>query len=256
MVGPSIDTHTTTHTKGKTMKLLTLENPKTSKGRALGYETGILHLAPASESGYNVCGHSTAGCRAACLNKAGRAGIERRDGAPNSIQAARIRRTKLFFADRSAFAHALHSDIVAVVRRAKRAGLTPAVRLNGTSDLPWERIKGLYLFHRYPDVQFYDYTKVGDRVHDSRYQSIDNYRLTFSFSGHNWDTCKEWLEADHNVAVVFRGTLPATWRGWPVIDGDVSDCRIDDDRPAVVGLKAKGRAKADETGFVVDGGVV
>jgi hypothetical protein len=58
------------------------------------------------------------------------------------------------------------------------------------------------------------------------------------------------------MAVVFRdkNKIPATFKGMPVIDGDKDDLRFLDpnDQPYVVALYAKGQAKKDYSGFVID----
>lgn len=231
-------------------KLLThARDAKTRKGLAKGYLTGILYLVPSDGSGLgNLCPYASPGCRAACLYTAGR-------GVMRPVQEGRMRKTRLFFDNAAAFVDMLADDVVTLVRRAARQGLTPCVRLNGTSDVPWERMKGTdgrTLMERFPDVQFYDYTKRPDR--DARW---NNYHLTFSRSECNDDQAMRELERGRNVAVVFdtrKGEpLPLFWRGYRVVDGDVSDLRFLDDSEAcavVVGLRAKGKAKGDASGFV------
>lgn len=233
------------------MELLTLNNPKTMKGQKYGYLTGVLHLAPHKLSGYNVCPHASAGCSAACLNTAGRGGWFKPGATTNPIQDARIRRTQLFFEDRERFEALLERDIDFVIRKAKRDGLIPVFRLNGTSDLPWERLtfRGhANVMVAYPDVQFMDYTKV-----PKRWVLPPNYHLTFSLNEANAAVAREEAEHGRNVAVVFRKPpYPATWWGLPVVDGDKNDLRFLDPTPSIVGLKAKGRAKTDYSGFVQD----
>ena len=151
------------------MKLLTTGNAKTVKGRKKGFQTYILHLAPADVSGHNTCPKATAGCKAACLNLAGRGGMFK-DGGTNTIQQARIRKTREFFADRDAFMNQLYDDIHLAVRQCDKKGMTPCVRLNGTSDLSWEKYPVMghkNIFKAFPNVQFYDYTKVlGRKIAD------------------------------------------------------------------------------------------
>lgn len=234
------------------MKYLTTENAKTSKGESLGYLTGILYLAPSDLSGRNVCAHASEGCRAACLFSAGM-------GAFSNVQDARINKTLAFFANPKGFIEDLANDIEALIRKAAREGLEPCVRLNGTSDLPWENLGGdlgVCLMRRFPQIRFYDYTKSAARVRsflEGRFPS--NYSLTFSRSECNGETALELAKAGANVAVVFAtkkgADLPKTWGGRPVIDGDVSDLRFLDARGRIVGLRAKGKAKKDESGFVV-----
>jgi hypothetical protein len=232
--------------------LITIGNPKTLKGESKGYLTAVLHLAPASLSGFNVCKMATEGCKAGCLNTAGRGGMFKRGETTNAIQAARIRRTKMFFEDRDTFFTALLADIRKFVAYCTSAGLVPAIRLNGTSDLPWERIavndNRDTVMSLFPAVQFYDYTKV-----PGRHSLPANYHLTFSLAESNLDNAVRELEAGRNVAVVFRTkALPKTYLGVPVINGDETDLRFLDDSRVVVGLYAKGRAKKDTSGFVKD----
>lgn len=239
--------------------LLTLSNPKTAKGEGYGYLTAILHLAPARIAGFEVCPGRTEGCTAACLNTAGRGGIF------EGIHRARVRRTKWFRADRPAFMLALEREIAAHVRRAARHGLAPAVRLNGTSDIPWENVRyrgagGFHgtIFERFPDVQFYDYTKVATRF---ARQLPGNYDLTFSAADENDRAVDVALKHGARVAVVFRNTarpfarkwdLPATWNGRPVIDADAHDLRFTEPAGVICGLRAKGAARTDRSGFVRD----
>ena len=238
--------------KINTMKYLTTENAKTSKGESSGTLTGILYLAPANESGRNVCPHASEGCRIACLYTAGM-------GAFSNVKAARIAKTKAFHADPKGFIEDLARDIEALVRKAEREGLAPAVRLNGTSDIPWEALGGHHkvnLMNRFPAVSFYDYTKNSARARSYAQGKLPpNYSLTFSRSESNGAVALELLEAGVNVAAVFAvkkgDALPSTWGGRPVIDGDVNDLRHLDPRNSVVGLRAKGDAKKDDSGFVI-----
>jgi hypothetical protein len=134
------------------------------------------------------------------------------------------------------------------VRQAEREGLKPAVRFNGTSDLPWVAMQ---MAKEFPMVQFYDYTKLPKSWLRTRY----NYSLTFSYSGENLAECLEALEHGVNVSVVFdtrKGQdLPESWMGYKVIDGDEHDVRFLDPRGVIVGLRAKGEAKKVQSSFVV-----
>jgi hypothetical protein len=230
-------------------------NPKTRKGRARGYSSAILHLAPASLSGRNVCPWSSPGCRTACLNTAGRGGILARGATTNAIQLARLARTAWYFEDRPAFLAQLFTEIATHVRRATAHGMIPVVRLNGTSDIAWERIvgpAGLTVFQTFPTIQFYDYTKSVRRVLQHRAGLMPpNYHLTFSRSESNDADARTVIEAGGNVAVVFAKYLPADWSGARVVNGDADDLRFLDPAGVVVGLKAKGRGRRDDSGFVV-----
>ena len=230
------------------MKLLSTANPKIQKGTKLGYLSFILHLAPADLSGKETCPKRTAGCTAACLNTAGRGGMFKKGENTNMIQQARIRKTKEFFADRGAFMAQLVKDIKLGIKQANKLGLTPVFRLNGTSDLSFEKyeVEGAKnIFALFPQVQFYDYTKVlGRKVAD-----ISNYHLTFSAADGNDADVARAIASGMNVAMVFD-RLPETYMGREVINADETDLRFLDKPGTIAGLKAKGRAKKDTTGFV------
>lgn len=246
-----------------TYRLLTdgTGNPKIAKASGVDYLTAVLHLAPSDRAGRgNVCPMADS-CAAACLNTAGRGGIGLDANGENDIQRARIRRTREYFDDRAGFIARLEADIVKLERRAAKAGLKPAVRLNGTSDIRWETVPcGAHpnLMARFPGCQFYDYTKLPNR------RGVPaNYHLTFSLSSTNDRAAAAALANGFNVAVVFavkRGApLPATFAHRPVIDGDLSDHRFLDPRGVIVGLRAKGPAIRDTSGFVraaIDGGTL
>lgn len=234
------------------MKLLTIKNPKTLKGEAQGYLTAILHLAPASLSGRNVCPWSTAGCREACINTSGYAGMPGKDGATNPVQLARLARTALWWQNRSYFVEILTIEIQQHRARAERVGFRAAVRLNGTSDIPWEKVAP-QLFTIFPDVQFYDYTKGRSRMATFLAGNFPtNYHLTFSRTESNDADCLGILANGGTVAIVQMGPyVPGWWCGASTIDGDASDLRFLDPPGSIVALKAKGRAKNDRTGFVI-----
>ena len=219
------------------MKLLTINNFKTVKGEKLGVLTGILYLAPAKISGYEVCPRRSAGCTAACLYTAGM-------GAFSNVQQARINKTKMYFEDRPNFLFQLEKDIKALVKKAKKLNMKPAIRLNGTSDINW---MSSGIMDKFPDVQFYDYTKVLRRLTD---KIPTNYNITFSKSEDNNSECETALELGFNVAAVFKN-LPQQYMGRQVINGDETDVRFADGKGVVIGLTAKGRARKDLSGFVI-----
>ena len=226
-------------------------NYKTIKSEKVGVLTGIIYMSPYNLSGKNVCPGASAGCAAACLNTAGR-------GAMNVVQAARLKKTQRFFQDRQQFLWDLVNEISALRRKAKARGLKAAVRLNGTSDLPYERYKirdtGKNIMELFPDVQFYDYTKLENRIVGQQLPA--NYHLTFSRAEDN-DHKLEAVLKHTSAAVVFSGELPETWRGYPVIDGDEHDARFTDAGAGVIiGLTAKGKAKHDTSGFVVPSEII
>jgi hypothetical protein len=225
-------------------KLLSTANPKIQKGTEKGYLSFILHLAPSDLSGKNTCPKATPGCAAACLNTAGRGGMFKRGENTNMIQKARIRKTNYFFHDRDAFMEDLVTDIMKAVNFARRKGLKPVFRLNGTSDLSWEKYPTRYgaenIFSQFPTLQFYDYTKVlGRKIAD-----LPNYHLTFSAADGNDADVQKALAQGMNVTVVYD-KIPEG-----VYSADEDDLRFLDPRVGIIGLKAKGRAKKDTSGFV------
>lgn len=261
----------------KTSKLLTAaaSNAKTAKNGA-GVLSYILHLAPSDISGHNVCPFAVkvsdylsgkapspklSHCSLGCLNLSGQGRLARggmvtlaslnSGSLVGTVQAARIRKTKLYFENRPAFMQQLGVELVAAMRKGRKLGLPVAVRLNGTSDLDWRDV-----ICAYPSIQFYDYTKRTDLIIDKIDGKLPgNYYLTYSL--HDGKGSKEFasvaLACGINVAAVFRNkALPKQWLGYPVVNGDASDLRFNDTRGVIVGLYAKGYAKQDQTGFVID----
>ena len=232
------------------MKLLTESNQKIRKGEKLGFYTVGLHLAPARLAGLdiNLCPWASKGCEAACLNTSGH-------GAFSSVQESRIRKTHFFWFAKFQFLRQLVAEIEAAKRKAARKGLTLAVRLNLTSDVMWETIEdedGKTIFQHFPETVFYDYTKSRKRMENFLTGNFPrNYSLTFSRSESNEREVKKISEAGGNVAIVFRGKLPNEWNGKRVISGDESDARFTDPKNVIIGLLQKGKAKHDETGFVL-----
>jgi len=231
-------------------------NPKTVKGRKLDIVTGILYMAPALSAGLkNLCPYASDGCLDACLNTSGKGGIP-------VVQNARLRKAREYQQDKPNFMIKLDHEISRLKLMANRDGLLPAVRLNGTTDILWERESftdsdGIFwssLMAKHGDVQFYDYSKVPIRF---RQNLPDNYDLTFSMSESNDADALEALELGHNVAVVFND-IPAEYMGRRVIIGDKHDARFLDDKDPnglIVGLTVK-RTKGengrhiDTSGFV------
>ena len=225
-------------------KLLSTANPKIQKGTKMGYLSFILHLAPSTLSGHNTCPKATKGCIAACLNTAGRGGMFKRGENTNMIQKARIRKTEYFYNDRAGFMKDLYADICKGIRLANKLGLTPVFRLNGTSDLSWEKYEmteGKNVFDVFAGIQFYDYTKVLGR----KVKHIENYHLTFSKADGNDSDVAEALMQGMSVVAVYD-KIP---EGVP--SADETDLRFLDPKGIMLGLKAKGRAKKDYSGFVI-----
>jgi len=226
---------------------------KTIKGNGQDYVTAIQYMTPYKTLGANLCPMAeTAGCLDGCLNTAGR-------GQMNCVQAARQRKATAFVTDRAGYVARLAIDVERFARWAERKGLKPAVRLNGTTDIRWENIPVEYngetfphIFAAFPNVQFYDYTKIANRD-----LSVPNYHLTFSYSAASALYMRQLdkaLARGMSVAVVFRDkeNIPAQFLGMPTVDGDQNDMRFLDPARVVVALYAKGDAKRDQSGFVVD----
>ena len=230
-------------------KLLSFSNPKIQKSNKVfsNYLSAILHLHPISTK---ICPYQDiAGCKEACLNTAGRGGIMKKGETTNVIQEARKRKTKLYLEDRDTFMSYLIADITKFVRYCEKKDKLPCLRLNGTSDIQWETIKidGQNIFDMFPNVQFYDYTKIPTR----KVKHITNYHLTWSYSEANMGYAKLFDKIAYNIAVVFNGSLPIHFKGREVINGDESDIRFMDKPNVIVGLKAKGKARQDTSGFVI-----
>lgn len=218
---------------------------KTVKGEKKGYLTAILYLAPHTiATRKTLCPMASPACMAACLYTAGR-------GAFSNVQAARIRKSEYFERDNDGFMADIAQDVDKFQEHATRAGFKACVRLNGTSDILWERIRnveGQNIMDMFPRLPFYDYTKVPPRL---RRGLPSNYDLTFSQAENNAHAVRQALADGFRVATVFPDkTFPATWQGQSVVDGDASDLRFLDPSPCVVGLSAKGKAKQDVSGFV------
>ena len=259
-------------------KLLNIDaNAKTVKGQKQGYLTAVLYLAPYKMSGFNVCPMAEqAGCHAGCLNTAGRGGISKgskRFRTPaglvpdNAIQHARIDRTKLFMNDRPEFFRRLYQELNAFLRKADRMGLTPAVRLNGTSDILWETIpfpvddrqRGIHMYYAnifaaFPELQFYDYTKIWKRFER---EQPDNYDLSLSYSLASQKYAAQCTRVHEKygarLVVVVRDKETQQFHvDLGGIDGDAHDLRFTEPQGAMIYLKAKGKARQDQSGFVIN----
>ena len=240
-------------------RLLSVDSAKAEKAVKYGFLNGIHYMAPASTSGVNLCPSATQGCIALCLGKySGQAGmVADQENGTNSVRESRIAKAQLFMRDRQTYMRHLERQIVRLVAKAAKESLTPCVRLNGSTDISFERMaylgsdgRRITLLARFPDVQFVDYTKIASRMGNAP----RNLSLTFSRSESNEAQCLDLLAKGHNVAIVFAHGLPVSrdWNGYRVIDGDKHDLRHLDPKGVIVGLSPKGRkAKADMSGFVL-----
>jgi hypothetical protein len=214
---------------------------KTKKSLGIGVLAKVLFLTPGV-----FCPNATQGCLEACLgHSSGRMQMP-------THALARDRRTALYVEKKQLFLQMLTVEISRLEEEARRLGLVPAVRLNGSSDLPWERLHA-EIFKEFPNVQFFDYTKAPARmerfVKDPTWPK--NYHLTFSAQPNNHKDARKFLDHGGTVAVVFWPELPQSHWGKPVSDGDKHDARFLDQPGTIVGLKAKGKAKHDQSGFTV-----
>ena len=217
---------------------ITNSSGKIAKNMKVNQLTYVLYLSPSNASGYNVCAMATKECIKGCLNTSGRAKM------PTSglaMQRARLIKTKLFFEDRNFFMNWLVAELKTGQRKADRLGFNFSVRLNGTSDLNWNayKINGKTIFDTFPAVQFYDYTKIASKFD----LMASNYHLTYSYTGYNWDNSNKVLDNGNNVAIVFNikkgQSLPMTYKGYKVVDGDITDYRPNDGKGVIVGLRWK-----------------
>ena len=257
--------------------LLTTGNPKTEKSVILKFLTAVLHFAPWIASGYNVCAFAhVAKCHGPCLNTSGRGGIAKGNATfktpagmlpDNPIQHCRITRTKLYFENRPEFMRRLYQDLRAFLRKCERENLEPAIRLNGTSDLLWEKEpfpvsdnkRGIHMvytniFAAFPTIQFYDYSKIAKRFCR---ELPSNYFLALSYSEASEkyaDSCMmARQETGCSLVVVVRDQAAKDHyiaRG--AVDGDAHDLIFKHPAGSLIVLKAKGKARKDTSGFVID----
>jgi len=223
-------------------------NPKTDKNQSVeGLENIVvlhLNLAPADLSGYNVCPMASKGCKSACLHTAGNPVFQAQK------DKGRINRARFYMQNRDKFMTQLTRELVNFVKWCDKNKKIGVVRLNTTSDVSWENYN---LFEKFPMLQFYDYTKIQKRALKFAWGEYPpNYHLTYSLNEDNYDKAVEVLNEGGNIAVVFRKDLPDTFMGKKVVNGDLHDLRYLDPKNVVVGLKAKGKAKTDYSGFVMN----
>ena len=221
-------------------------NSKTAKN---SLKTFILYLSPynLNSKGINICPKASKGCAAACLYSAGR-------GAFSNVQKARQNKTEYYLRDKKGFVLNLSNQIMKEYTKAKKGNYKIAFRLNGTSDIDF-----VYLLNKYANLDistlkdfavFYDYTKILGKA--KKYINHPNYTVTFSRAEDNNEDANEAIKLGVNVAAVFSGDLPQRYKGAKVLDGDASDLVMIYNKGIVLGLKAKGKAKKDTSGFVIN----
>ena len=220
-------------------------NAKTSKNEQ---DTYILYLAPYNQNskGINICPKASEGCAAACLFSAGR-------GAFSNVINARKNKTEYYLHDKKTFINQLASELIKIDKKANKNTNQTLIRLNGTSDLDFIFLLKKYAnfdISNYNNLHFYDYTKILGKV--KKYSNSKNYTLTFSRAEDNEQDIFQAVKYGANVSAVFKGTLPQTYKGIPVIDGDKTDNEMLKYKGYILGLKAKGKARTDKSGFVIN----
>ena len=222
------------------IKYLSFTNAKSNKSLAYGYLDFIMYLAPHDTSGHNMCASASPECIEVCLFSSGY-------GAFKNTKDSRINKTLEYVEDRKEFLARLRKSIVRAINYSHKKSLKPCFRLDGTSDAFVAR----HFLKEFPTIQWYDYTKVFNRLEKSK--AHKNYHLTFSFSGRNERECLKALSNGFNVAVSFKNELPDSLWGYPVLDGDKHDLRFLDPTGHVVGLAPKGNeAKKTDNAFFVN----
>ena len=228
----------------KSKKLLNIDkNAKTVKGQKYGYMTAILYLAPSNLSGFNVCPMASNGCKKACLNTSGH-------GAFSNVQLGRINKTRWFIQERGTFLYQLIKEIKLFIKNAESKNLIPCIRLNGTSDIAWENYN---IIQQFPNTQFYDYSKIYKKALKFVNGELpSNYYITYSLNEDNKKQAFNILKLGGNISAVFRKFIPKSFKGFNVLNADESDLRFKDVKNSICGLIAKGKAKTDYSGFVLD----
>jgi hypothetical protein len=221
-------------------------NTKTAKN---SLKTFILYLSPynLNSKGINLCPKASKGCALACLYTAGR-------GAFSNVQKARQNKTEYYLNDKKGFIANLSNQIMKEYLKAKKGNYKIAFRLNGTSDIDF-----VYLLNKYANLDistlkdfavFYDYSKILGKC--IKYLNHPNYTVTFSRSESNQAETDQAIKLGINIAAVFSGDLPNKYKGAKVVDGDSSDLVMLYNKGVILGLKAKGKAKKDKSGFVIN----
>ena len=263
--------------------IFSTDSAKAAKASGFGYLNAIHYMAPANSAGFgNLCSHASLECIALCLGTySGQAAmVADLENGTNNVRESRKNKARLFMHNRAAYMNEIAREIIRVLAKADKEGLIPCIRLNGSTDISFERIKftidaktsaalakwygylgklhidatyyedrEFTLLSLFPLVQFVDYTKNPNRL----LKAPVNLDLTLSYSVRNSSDCVKALLSGHNVAMVFAGGLPENFAGFPVIDGDLHDLRhLDKKGGFIVGLSPKGnKAKKDASGFVV-----
>ena len=222
-------------------------NTKTAKNNI---ETYILYLSPEKQNskGVNLCPKASKGCAAACLYTAGR-------GKFSNVKKSRINKSEYYISDKKIFINQLSKELVKIAAKSIKQNKKIAIRLNGTSDQDFisiiKKYNNLDLLNdkQFKNLVFYDYTAILGKI--KKYLNT-SYSLTLSRKEDNESDILQALKLGGNVAAVFRDELPTTYKGFNVVNGDESDLVMLEAKNCILGLKAKGDAKKDKSGFVID----
>ena len=220
-------------------------NAKINKNEITTYN---LSLSPYKQNakGINLCPKASKGCALACLFTAGR-------GKFTNVQQARINKTNYYLFDKQKFMDQLAKEINKIALKSTITNEKFALRLNTLSDVDFvyqlKKYADLDLLNddTYKNIIVYDYTAIIGKV--KKYLGT-RYHLTLSRKEDNEQDVMETLKMGGNVAIVFK-ELPQTYKGYRVVDGDKTDLEMTKYKNVVLGLKAKGDAKKDTTGFVI-----
>ena len=238
-------------------RIFSFDSAKAIKAQSFGWLNAIHYMAPASLSGFNLCPKASEACKALCLGwQSGQAGMVAKDDDMNSVRLSRLAKAKRFMKERKAYMVDVVRSIELGIKKANKLGMKLCVRMNGSTDIAWEGIaceragvtyRNLML--AFPDIQFVDYTKIASRLER---KLPDNYYLILSrHEANDSDVVRIVSSGLGNAAVVFA-SVPETWQGLTVIDGDKHDLRHLDPTGVIVGLTPKGsKAKRDVSGFVI-----
>ena len=234
----------------KPVKNLLSKGSTNSKTEKNSLETYILYLSPHTQNSkkINICPKASKGCAAACLFSAGR-------GKFSNVIASRTNKTEYYLTDKKVFINQLSKELIKIGAKAIKQNKKIAIRLNGTSDQDFisiiKKYNNLDLLNdkQFKNLVFYDYTAILGKI--KKYINT-SYSLTLSRKEDNENEILEALKLGGNVAAVFRDELPTKYKGFTVVNGDTSDLEMIYNNNVILGLKAKGDAKKDRSGFVID----
>ena len=193
-----------------------------------------------------------AACALECLRYSGR-------GIFDAVEMARQAKTDWYHEDREAFIAQLVKEIALFEKLCIKNGVECWIRLNVLSDVRWELEQNGAIPQRFPNVNFYDYTKIAKRLGD---KLPPNYQLMFSYSKkpEYQKYVTQALKTNVPISVVFYGPIPEVFLGRRTVNGDDSDILNLYQQGKVIALtykvakRKKGEPKVDirESQFVVD----